>query len=140
MVDFSYLTRLWRSNSMIWQQKLEPICSEFGITYVDRTILDELSLNDSLTKKELAKNLGTIHQNLTRSIKRLQEQQLISFATSEVDMRQTHIKITHQGMDINNKINHSINKIWAELLNNIAQPDIQAFTNVLEVLPKQASQ
>ncbi|WP_159084592.1 MarR family winged helix-turn-helix transcriptional regulator [Dongshaea marina] len=107
---------------------------------MDRTILDELSLNDSLTKKELAKNLGTIHQNLTRSIKRLQEQQLISFATSEVDMRQTHIKITHQGMDINNKINHSINKIWAELLNNIAQPDIQAFTNVLEVLPKQASQ
>lgn len=133
MPDYGYLTRLWRSNTIIWQNKLSPICSSFGVTYVDRVILDELSIRGPQTKRQLAENLGTIHQNLTRSIKRLQEQHLVSATEVENDMRRLKIEITKQGLIVNRNINDSINKEWEKILLNASSADLKAFTKILEL-------
>lgn len=75
--DYGILTDLLRENHTQWQQLLEPTLNELGVTFVDRIILDQLAKSGSISKNELAKLLGTMHQNLTRSIGRLELQGLL---------------------------------------------------------------
>lgn len=136
--DYTALTDLLRENHSAWQQILEPVLSEIGVTFVDRVILDKLDKNSDLTKNELADRLGTVHQNLTRSIARLEQQGLLSSGKKNSnDKRQISLSITREGSAMNRRVNEKINQIWNEILGPVTAQEIELFEAILVRLNSQ---
>ncbi|HEY4437775.1 MarR family transcriptional regulator [Lelliottia sp. V106_10] len=130
--DYTQLTDLLRENHSAWQQILEPVLNEIGVTFVDRVILDKLDSQSGQTKNELANQLGTVHQNLTRSIARLEQQGLLrSSKNNPADKRQIFLEITREGSAMNRRVNEKINDIWNDILGNVSAQEIQLFETVL---------
>ncbi|MDK9582871.1 MarR family winged helix-turn-helix transcriptional regulator [Lelliottia wanjuensis] len=130
--DYTQLTDLLRENHSAWQQILEPVLNEIGVTFVDRIILDKLDSQSGQTKNELANQLGTVHQNLTRSIARLEQQGLLrSSKNNPADKRQIFLEITREGSAMNRRVNEKINDIWNDILGNVSAQEIQLFETVL---------
>lgn len=130
--DHTQLTDLLRENHSGWQQILEPILNDIGVTFVDRIILDKLDKQSGQTKNELANQLGTVHQNLTRSIARLEQQGLLrSSKSNSADKRQIFLDITREGSAMNRRVNEKINDIWNDILGNISAQEIQLFETIL---------
>lgn len=130
--DYTQLTDLLRENHSAWQQILEPILNDIGVTFVDRVILDKLDNQSGQTKNELANQLGTVHQNLTRSIARLEQQGLLRSSKSlSADKRQIFLDITREGSAMNRRVNEKINDIWNDILGNISAQEIQLFETIL---------
>ena len=132
--DYGILTDLLRENHTQWQQVLEPILNELGVTFVDRIILDQLAKSGSISKNELAKLLGTMHQNLTRSIGRLELQGLLESQKSASDMRQVYLDITPKGENINNIINTKINEFWNTIFSDVSNENIEQLTSMLTLI------
>ena len=131
-MNYDLLTELWRDINIAWRKKLEPICKEQGVTYLDRLILDAVNKRPHLNKKELALQLNAIHQNLTRSLNRLTQQKLIQLAKSTQDMRVIEISLTPKGQRVNLKLNKAINSVWKASLQDIQNQQITTLTNVLK--------
>lgn len=130
--DYTQLTDLLRENHSAWQQILVPVLNEIGVTFVDRVILDKLDSQSGQTKNELANQLGTVHQNLTRSIARLEQQGLLrSSKNNPADKRQIFLEITREGSAMNRRVNEKINDIWNDILGNVSAQEIQLFETVL---------
>jgi DNA-binding MarR family transcriptional regulator len=132
--DYGILTDLLRENHTQWQQLLEPTLNELGVTFVDRIILDQLAKSGSISKNELAKLLGTMHQNLTRSIGRLELQGLLVSQKSASDMRQVYLDITPKGENINNIINTKINECWNRIFSDVSNENIEQLTSMLTLI------
>ena len=101
---------------------------------MDRIILDQLAKSGSISKNELAKLLGTMHQNLTRSIGRLELQGLLVSQKSASDMRQVYLDITPKGENINNIINTKINECWNRIFSDVSNENIEQLTSMLTLI------
>lgn len=130
--ELKQLTELLRTNHALWQKYLEPIINEAGVTFVDRVILDNLREDRFSTKNDLANKLGMPHQNLTRSLARLEGCGLIFIQKKTgLDLRQIYMSLTPQGKLINDKINGDINAAWQQVSRNIPEQELLSFMSVL---------
>ncbi|PJI48152.1 MAG: hypothetical protein CTR55_15450 [Pseudomonas sp.] len=130
--ELKQLTELLRTNHALWQKYLEPIINEAGVTFVDRVILDNLREDSFSTKNDLANKLGMPHQNLTRSLARLEGSGLIVIQKKTgLDLRQIYLSLTPQGKLINDKINGDINSAWQQVSRNIPEQELLSFMSVL---------
>ncbi|WP_447744498.1 MarR family winged helix-turn-helix transcriptional regulator [Pseudomonas nicosulfuronedens] len=130
--ELKQLTELLRTNHALWQKYLEPIINEAGVTFVDRVILDNLREDVFSTKNDLANKLGMPHQNLTRSLARLEGSGLIVIQKKTgPDLRQIYLSLTPQGKLINDKINGDINAAWQQVCRNIPEQELLSFMSVL---------
>jgi len=130
--ELKQLTELLRTNHALWQRYLEPIINNAGITFVDRIILDNLREDVFATKNDLAGKLGMPHQNLTRSLARLEQNGLIVIQKKTgPDLRQIYLSLTRQGKLINDKINGDINLAWQQVGRNIPEQELISFMSIL---------
>lgn len=130
--ELNQLTELLRTNHALWQKYLEPIINSVGITFVDRIILDNLREDVFATKSDLANKLGMPHQNLTRSLARLERSGLIVIRKrTGPDLRQIYLSLTRQGKLINDKINGDINLAWQQVCRNIPEQELSSFMSIL---------
>jgi len=130
--ELTQLTELLRTNHALWQKYLEPIINSVGITFVDRIILDNLREDGFATKNDLANKLGMPHQNLTRSLARLEQNGLIAIQKrTGPDLRQIYLSLTRQGKLINDKINGDINLAWQQVCRNIPEQELLSFMAIL---------
>jgi len=130
--ELKQLTELLRTNHALWQRYLEPIINSAGITFVDRIILDNLREDVFSTKNDLASKLGMPHQNLTRSLARLEQNGLIAIQKKTgPDLRQIYLSLTRQGKLINDKINGDINVAWQQVGRNIPEQELASFMSIL---------
>ncbi|MBD9634029.1 MarR family winged helix-turn-helix transcriptional regulator [Pseudomonas sp. PDM19] len=130
--ELTQLTELLRTNHALWQKYLEPIINNVGITFVDRLILDNLREDGFATKNDLANQLGMPHQNLTRSLARLEQSGLIVIQKrTGPDLRQIYLSLTRQGKLINDKINGDINLAWQQVCRNIPEQELLSFMSIL---------
>ncbi|MBD9514688.1 MULTISPECIES: MarR family winged helix-turn-helix transcriptional regulator [Pseudomonadaceae] len=130
--ELTQLTELLRTNHALWQKYLEPIINSVGITFVDRLILDNLREDGFATKNDLANQLGMPHQNLTRSLARLEQSGLIVIQKrTGPDLRQIYLSLTRQGKLINDKINGDINLAWQQVCRNIPEQELLSFMSIL---------
>ncbi|MBD9502262.1 MarR family winged helix-turn-helix transcriptional regulator [Pseudomonas sp. BGr12] len=130
--ELTQLTELLRTNHALWQKYLEPIINSVGITFVDRLILDNLREDGFATKNDLANQLGMPHQNLTRSLARLEQSGLIVIQKrTGPDLRQIYLSLTRQGKLINDKINADINLAWQQVCRNIPEQELLSFMSIL---------
>lgn len=133
--DYGLLTDLLRENNTQWQQVLEPILSGLGVTFVDRIILDKLAKNSGISKNDLASMMGTMHQNLTRSINRLEVQGFLTVSKKpSLDNRQIYLDITTKGIGINKVINTKINIIWRDIFSQSSSDDIEKLVSTLYLI------
>ncbi|MGE9760625.1 MarR family winged helix-turn-helix transcriptional regulator [Pseudomonas sp. PDM20] len=130
--ELTQLTELLRTNHALWQKYLEPIINSVGITFVDRLILDNLREDGFATKNDLANQLGMPHQNLTRSLARLEQSGLIVIQKrTGPDLRQIYLSLTRQGKLISDKINGDINLAWQQVCRNIPEQELLSFMSIL---------
>jgi hypothetical protein len=72
------------------------------------------------------------HQNLTRSLARLEQNGLIVIQKKTgPDLRQIYLSLTRQGKLINDKINGDINTAWQQVCRNISEQDLASFMSTL---------
>lgn len=139
--DYGLLTDLLRENNTQWQQVLEPILTELGVTFVDRIILDKLAKNSGTSKNDLASTMGTMHQNLTRSINRLEQQGfLVVGKKPSHDNRQIYLDITSEGIRINKIINTKINIIWRNIFSQSSGDDFENLVSTLLLIKNKLSE
>lgn len=131
---YDVLTYLWRENTAAWANELDATCAKLGISYVDRIIVSILAKHKHLTKKDLAQKLNTIHQNLTRSIKRLDSEGIIIITKNKYDKRILYIALTAKGKSIENKLRKTIDSTWQKALKNISAKDIAKLGDLLQIM------
>ena len=139
MRDYKELTKYWRTIDSAWQKKMGPVCKEFGISYLDRILINIIAVNGPLTKNELSRQVYVIQQNLTRALQRLEESGFISTGTDSVDLRRRIIRITEFGMETHNKLHTSINEIWSSMLEGIPDADVKNFIAFMHILSEKSA-
>ncbi|WP_028866267.1 MarR family transcriptional regulator [Psychromonas aquimarina] len=120
------LSRLWRTAA---DKELAPL----QLTYSRWTALWKLKcLNDNISQKTLADSLEIELASLMRTLKQLEEQELIVRRSSDKDKRVRIVTLTAQGHAVICKIEAHIMQVRRDLLAGIDEAEISQFKNVIE--------
>ena len=123
-MNYDALTQLWRTNKLHWDQQVYNANIGIEVTQVDRLILSALAQHDKLTKKQLAEQLHTIPQNLTRSLNRLISATIIEIEKDDGDLRKNFLTLTTKGRKLSRKLDIAINQIWQHALQGLTKQQI----------------
>ncbi|MDT8717725.1 MarR family transcriptional regulator [Clostridium sp. 19966] len=96
-------------------------------------ILDNL-FDKPPTIKELAKQMGSSHQNVKQIALKLEQKGLLSLEKDSEDARATRLKLTENAYEFWDNIRKEGNSFTKELFKDIAKEDLAAARRVMEKL------
>lgn len=108
------------------------------ITYTDSIFLTNIGLNEGITQEEIAVELVINKSAITRSVKLMQELNLVKITKSEEDRREKKLYLTDEGKYLFNKIVDQNNEYTNTLLNEISYEEIKFFEHVLKKISFEA--
>ncbi len=107
--------------SRLITREYQPFLDELGITYPQYLVLMVLWENDNLTVNDIAKKLILNTNTITPLLKRMEQQGLIVRQRSQADERKVLVKITGQGIDLQEKASG----IPQELTRRLAESELK---------------
>lgn len=122
------ISNLYRRNQMFWGQALK----EYNISSAEYPILIVLSNEkDGITQEEIATRLSVDKSGITRSIKSLEEKNLVERKKDHDDLRCNRVFLTDKGYDVCAPIQEGIEKWHTITSANIKEEDIEQVARVL---------
>ncbi|MCP4060711.1 MULTISPECIES: MarR family transcriptional regulator [Pseudoalteromonas] len=114
---------------------VEPL----GLTQSRWTALTHINmLGEGITQLELAQSLGIEMPSLTRTLKQLEEQLLITRKVDEHDKRSKKIYFTEQGGAILQSLNEKLIDIKSQLYSGLSTQQLDAFAYGIVNMEKNA--
>lgn len=114
---------------------VEPL----GLTQSRWTALMHIDMQgEGLTQLELANSLGIEMPSLTRTLKQLEEQQLITRKVDEHDKRSKKIYFTEQGGTVLQSLNKKLIDIKSQLYNGLSTQQLDALAHGIVKIEKNA--
>ncbi|ASM51733.1 MarR family transcriptional regulator, transcriptional regulator for hemolysin [Pseudoalteromonas espejiana DSM 9414] len=114
---------------------VEPL----GLTQSRWTALMHIDMQgEGLTQLELANSLGIEMPSLTRTLKQLEEQQLITRKVDEHDKRSKKIYFTEQGGTVLQSLNKKLIDIKSQLYSGLSTQQLDALAHGIVKIEKNA--
>lgn len=122
------ISNLYRRNQMFWGQALK----DYNISSAEYPILIVLSNEkDGITQEEIATRLSVDKSGITRSIKSLEEKNLVERKKDHDDLRCNRVFLTSKGYDVCDPIQEGLER-WNTITSaNIKEEDIEQVARVL---------
>ncbi len=133
---FEKLRSTWGQNILLWMRLHRPILQQHNVTATDKRILYGLSNHSGISKNQLAKEIVLTESSLTRSLDRLEKQNLIQRLTDKDDKRFVELKLTPQGITKVKAIKKSALQLLKTASTNIKEEDLQTTLDVMTKLNK----
>ncbi len=128
------VSRLWRR---VADMELMPL----GLTNSRWTVLWKLkNLSQPVTQKQLAEALEIELASLMRTLKQLEEQDLIVRRSCGSDRRAREVSFTAQGSSLINNIEQRILRVRAEVLRGVSEQELQLVSGILGKISKNITQ
>lgn len=140
LVDLSLAEKLGRV-SRLWRMAADAQLIPLGLTHPRWTALWKLSvLGDGVSQKELAIALEIELPSLMRTLKQLEDQQLIERHQCIQDKRSRLVYCTAKGRGVLNKMKSIIIHLRHEILLGISAEQVEVLDDLLNILAKNAIQ
>ena len=123
-----------RRGYFIAAQLFSDVFAEMGITPIQFAILNVVGLDDSLSQKEVAANIGSSPQALVPLMRDLETRGLVSRMRSEIDRRHHHLSLTAEGETLLAELNRMVPAVEARLLRGFSDEERQLFLELLKKL------
>ncbi len=128
------VARLWKT---VADHELTPL----GLTHSRWTALWKLErMGDRISQKVLAEHLEIELPSLMRTLKHLEDQQLITRYCSEQDKRVRVVCLTAKGRDVITHIESRITDVRSEMLQGLSSQSTQQLRSTLELIAHNAHQ
>ncbi|OOM81296.1 MarR family transcriptional regulator [Clostridium sp. BL-8] len=105
--------------------------SSFDITAEQWQVLLKLSKQNKINQKILAQLVNKDQPTLTRMLDILERKSLVERHSSKDDRRSFSIHITDKGFALTEKLTPYIEEIFAKILTNISEKELNVYTDVL---------
>jgi len=102
-----------------------------GLYAGQESILELLAANDGQTLGQLATSLGVKPPTVTKSVTRLQEQEIVERRASKSDARQTHVWLTEKGRALLENMQRAIRDAEARALDGIKKKERKQLAKIL---------
>lgn len=104
------------------------------VTREQEVILRELTQSDGFNQAELAKRVGQDRNNLSRTLRLLEDRGLITRDVRGDDKRNSEVRITPTGRKLHAQAFEAIETYWAILFEGFTQSEISEITSNLDRL------
>lgn len=117
-----------------------PVLHNYGLNSLETLVLYSVSERNALTIGDVYRSMNLNQGNLSSMCKRLEERGYLIRSRSEKDQRAVILKITDEGEEILNNINHEFNDLFKGIeeisKENIkeAVEGLKCFANIIEVI------
>ncbi len=129
--DFPPLLRL---SYVLQQLSDEVLQKEVGIGLSQARLMSVLSASSSKSQREVASLLGQTESNVSRQLKGMQKDGLVSIRRSKKDSRQKEVVITVKGQKKYFKAEGLLKKEQARLLGMLSASELGVFENAAHIL------
>ncbi|GAB4361716.1 MAG: MarR family winged helix-turn-helix transcriptional regulator [Oricola sp.] len=102
-----------------------------GLYAGQESILELLAAEDGQTLGQLASALGVKPPTVTKSVTRLQEQEIVERRASDSDARQIHVWLTEKGRALLENMQQAIRDAEARALDGIKKKERKQFARIL---------
>ncbi|MDP4159842.1 MAG: MarR family transcriptional regulator [Bacillota bacterium] len=101
------------------------------ITLEQWIVLLNLSQQDKITQKELAKNVDKDQPTLARILDILERKKFVVRKPSEKDRRAFNVQITEKGINLKNQVAPSLESFFQTIIEGISDEEIEIYKRVL---------
>ncbi len=99
--------------------------SSCGLYKGQLPILEQASMNENCTQKEIAETLCVSPPSIATSIKRMEKAGLLEKTADENDLRNNHIKLTDKGRELTNNCREVFNGIDEKMFNGFTSEECE---------------
>ena len=121
---------LWKITSL-WQNKLSTVLGEFGINQTQFAIMASLKWfeehNEETTQAHLVEHSKIEKMTVSKSVRSLENKNLISRVKSETDARAINIKFTKEGAKMINKAIVAIESADDEFFSSLSSQELEQY-------------
>ena len=125
---------LWKITSL-WQNRLSTVLGEFGINQTQFAIMASLKWfeehNEETTQAHLVEHSKIEKMTVSKSVRSLENKNLISRVKSETDARAINIKFTKEGAKIINKAIVAIESADDEFFSSLSSQELEQYKLVI---------
>ncbi|PHR56802.1 MAG: MarR family transcriptional regulator [Robiginitomaculum sp.] len=108
--------------------------SRFGLSMNQWRCMVVINNTTSITAKEISKNTLLDKMTVSRSLRALEQRELIKLSASQIDARQRDITLTITGQDICNDVLPIAQDYEKALLGSLTESEIQALDSIAKKL------
>jgi len=111
---------------------------EFGLSVFEWRIMAVLGRSKVMSAGEIVEYSSMTKVNVSRGIKGLQNSGLLKRDINGEDKRRVALRLTDQGVEVLNTLTPLLLELESNLLQGLDQAEIDAFTNTMEIIRRNA--
>jgi MarR family transcriptional regulator for hemolysin len=128
---------LWKITAL-WQAKLGKVLSEFGITQTQYAILASLrwfeEKKEPITQSHLVKHAKIDKMTVSKAIRRLEKDGLVSRESSSIDNRATNVHFTVQGKKLIQKAIVAIETADEDFFSCLSEKQLIEYKSLISIV------
>ncbi|MCY0966283.1 MarR family winged helix-turn-helix transcriptional regulator [Parathalassolituus penaei] len=105
--------------------------NHFGVGIVEWRMLALLAVEDGITANRVCQVIGLDKAAVSRAVKQLESQQLITAIPDPADCRRTHLRLTAAGCDMHNRIIKVALARESQLLADLSDDEVDQLVSLL---------
>lgn len=123
---FQILKKLMHNNGYCLRKSLE----KFGLYPGQPKMIDILSKNDGMTKKDLAEKLSVAAPTITKMVERLEKNAFVYSQKDEQDKRITKVYLDSKGYEVLESLKAFTNGLTEIYFKDFSEEEIEVFLNL----------
>ena len=119
---------VWHSISKMYNSFAE----EYGLTFTMALVLLNLDDDDGMPSTQIGPSVGLEPRSLTRLLKKMEDEDLITKKPSKEDKRQVYILLTENGIEKKKIARERISNFNKQIRQSISKSELEVFDSVLK--------